>query len=561
LRIEAGISVVIKTTDGEQAMQHQNLISNFCKQFLTLIFIAGVLTGAFPIEAQTRRGTPKTAKTGASKTPANEQTSPSATIPFPEPTKSVLSQAWESGELPQPLAMPEGNTDEVAAILAQKVAAKNNESVPALLTALQIAGFFITDKNGQVLHTPPDGKGQGLPINGWEVASVARMYGDNRTINLGELDRQLKSVPVLRGFAADGGSVGAVLIEGIRANADNTHNPFLRVWARFIIELGKNSDTKYDLASGAKAEQINLDTIQHLLIMRRLYGDFWATAEKYINENTRAERKNPTQNPTQVKFVNAGFSRNQTENSAINNFEFLQFANVVDDTKKPDRLCRLDGDAPTISDAAATTIGLVWDEKLDKLINSDDPDIRKAGSRRAGFLAAANILLAYAKFIQTYAALETMITAEDSAPLVRTRNAAPGGRKKLQASVRLNIGKWQDYNCLRMAMNVMTGLDFSTMNDGPLGGVGVQWSLTEGGGRDYYSNRTGVNESGEQIVGFSAENAKRIQDKGVAAGSGLVNWTFNKTSDKGISEIILVGTPQSDAKNGKCCKCAKTRAS
>jgi hypothetical protein len=49
-----------------------------------------------------------------------------------------------------------------------------------LIAALQLAGFFITDKSGEFIVTPANGKGQGLPINGWEVASVAKMYGEAR---------------------------------------------------------------------------------------------------------------------------------------------------------------------------------------------------------------------------------------------------------------------------------------------------------------------------------------------------------------------------------------------
>jgi hypothetical protein len=98
-----------------------------------------------------------------------------------------MSAVWTSGELPQPLPAPENAGDEYIAVLAQKIAARNDESIPALLTALQLSGFFITDKDGSPLHTPPNGRGQGLPINGWEAASAAKMYGDNRTVKLSDL--------------------------------------------------------------------------------------------------------------------------------------------------------------------------------------------------------------------------------------------------------------------------------------------------------------------------------------------------------------------------------------
>jgi hypothetical protein len=525
-------------------MRNQNLSRNFIKQIFTFILVTIILFGALPIEAQTKRGTPKTVKASEKKTASTEPNTNSAETSFAKPSNSVMSQSWQSGELPQPLPTPAGSTDEVAAILAQKVAARNQESVPALLTALQLSGFYVTDKKGEIALAPPGGKGQGLVINGWEVASAARMYGGNRTVNLAHLDAQLMSVPILRRIPAEqqGKTIGAALMQGIAKQADNKSNPYLRVWARFIIELGKNSAGKYDLQNSSNAA-INLDAIQHLLIMRRLYGDFWATAERFKNQKAGLE----TQNQTEVRFEKAGFNRN----SAAHNLQAADFGAPTADEPKQNEKCRFEGDMPSVLDGIAASFGFGWDEVLERLADGDDEYYKGKASKYAAFLSVANILLVYAKFIQTYAALEATITAEDSAPLVRTKNAVPGARKKLKAFVRMNIGEWQSYNCMRTIMNFVSGLDFATLNDGPLSGVGVQWGLTQGGAGDFYSNSTGINQSGEQIVGFTAENPKRIQDKGVGAGRGLGNLTFNKTDDKGTTEIILEGTPQRNAKLGK----------
>jgi hypothetical protein len=67
-------------------------------------------------------------------------------------SNQTLSQSWQPGQLP-PVA---GNTNEVAEILAQKVAAKTDESIPALLTSLQLSGFFITNKDSSVLLDLPE---------------------------------------------------------------------------------------------------------------------------------------------------------------------------------------------------------------------------------------------------------------------------------------------------------------------------------------------------------------------------------------------------------------------
>ena len=540
-------------------MRSRNLTSDLFKRIFTFILTASVLFGALPVEAQTRRAAPKTVKASQKKAEANEQTTISAETVFPKPANSVMSQPWQSGELPAPLAMPAGNTDEAAAILAQKVAAKTDESVPALLAALQIAGFFVTDKNGQVALAPPDGKGQGLVVNAWEVAGMAKMLGDEKRVSLAELDKSLQSVPLLSELSKNNHNIGALLVEGIKANAANTRNPYLRVWARFIIELGKNSARKYDIGTAKGAAEIELDPVQHFLIMRRLYGDLWGRAELWKARIGIAR----FENRNEARFVNAsyspaasfGASRRESDKAFLN--YNVSFASPVDEPQ-PDQKkipCRMDGNAPTVMDAGATVSGVGWDKLLGYLEDAYQGTPTEAAVKKFSlYQAAANIILAYAKFIQSYAALETRIAVEDAEPLIRTRNVIPGARKRLKAEVRMNIGNWQMYNCLRLVMNATTGIDFATLNDGPIGDVGVQWALTEGGGGDYYSNSTGVNRAGEEIVVFAADAPRRIQDKGVGAGPGTKglrtnNLTYSKTDGQGIAENILEGAPQKNEKN------------
>ena len=470
-----------------------------------------------------------------------------------------MSQPWRSGSLPAPLPVPSGNPDEIAALLAQKVAAKTDESVPALLTALQLAGFFITDKNGQVAFAPPDGKGQGLSVNGWEIASMAKMFGEGKRVPLAELDKSLQTVPTLSKIPQNDQKIGSLLIDGIKANAVNTDNRFLRTWARLIIELGKFSRDKYDLPT-ADAGRIELDPVQHFLITRRLYGDLWARAEKYRFQMLQS--KLPNASP--ARFVRTSFNPVPAANStAISTDLEIKSSHPIragilpeDDKTIP---CRMDGNAPTVMDAGATLSGVGWDKLLGYLEDAYEGTPAEAAIKKFGlFQAAANTILAYAKFIQTYAALETRIVAEDAAPLIRTKNAVPGGRKRLRAEVRMDIGDWQMYNCIRMVMNTTTGLDFATLNDGTLGDVGVQWGLTKGGAGDLYSNSTGVNQAGEQIVGFAADAPRRVQSttgrtNQITAG----NVTYTKTDGQGLAENILEGTPQRNAKIGRVSEVTK----
>ncbi|HLM59575.1 MAG TPA: hypothetical protein VK308_02110, partial [Pyrinomonadaceae bacterium] len=530
--------------------------SRFLTTTFALILLSLFLSGSFPAFAQTKR-----AATNPKTVPAEQIVSE---------TNAVMSAAWNSGTLPAPLALPEGNIDEIAAILARKVAAKNEESIPALIAALQLAGFFITDKSGEFIVTPANGKGQGLPINGWEVASVAKMYGEARETTLTDLNEALKLFPALKN--AD---VAGLLLSGIRRNAENQYNAYLRAWSRFIIELGKNSAAKYDILSGAKTEQVKLDAIQHLLIMRRIYGDAYARAERYKSIAGDVDNKlsNPNfqrQGEGKARFINAAFSPSEnslaphslrSENLPFNQTPTFSKAgfNVEkvssDDPPKKDPPCQMDGNVPTIMDAAATGIGFGFDQFMGHL--EDVWEATPAGQaveKYGKYLGFANALLAYGKFIQTYGSLETKLVLEDAPPLIRTKNSIPGDRKKLRAEVRMNIGNWQMLNCARLALNIASGgADFSTATDGPQGGVGVRWHLDEGGAGDSYSNRGGYTGK-EQIVGFTQDGATRIQDRGTGAGVGsktaVKDLTYTKTDDQGIARIMLEGSPQKNAKIG-----------
>jgi hypothetical protein len=510
--------------------------SSVMKKFTALLILLTAICSLTPF-AQTRG---KTGVKAAAETLASE-------------TNEAMSAAWKSGVLPVPSALPSDNPDESARILAEKVAARNEESVPALLTALRLSGFFITDKKGEIFLAPGDGKGQGLVINGWEAASAAKMYGAGRAANLAELGRRLQSIPEFG--QAD---IANALLEGVRRNAESTGNTYLRFWARFIVELGKNSADKYDILSGATAEQVSLDAIQHLVLMRRLYGDIFALGEKYKPDaQTRAAAS--FQNEDRPQLVKAGFSFDGSSPFRQSNgetyFRTFGFSDAPDAALPADEKqipCRMDGLAPIVMDATALAVGVGFGELTGYLEQAleNTPAGDKLGkfTRLTGIM---NILLAYAKFIQTYASLESKIVLEDAPPLIRTKNAVPGERKNLRTEVRVDIGNWQMYNCIRTAMNVTTGIDFATLNDGPLGDVGIRWHLDAGGAGDVYSNAGGITGQ-EQIVGFAQPGAGRIQNKGTSAGTGagaVKDITYTKTDSNGIARITLEGSPQKNFKS------------
>lgn len=453
-----------------------------------------------------------------------------------EEAKPELSEAWNSGQLPAALAVKASDGNAAIVELAAKIKAGNSESTAALLAALQQAGFFVTNKDGSVLLAPDDGKGQGLVINGWEVASAVKMFGTKKTVSVTELDATLKTIANFREVNA-----ASMMMDGVRANAENRENKYLRAWARLILELGGSDENAAGFAAdGNSAGEEKINPIQHLLLFRRLYGDISAVANRF---RMRAAMPGIGENVETV--------RPQRFYGAMEHSVDPQPSAAADETAIP---CKMDGNAPTIMDASATIIGTGYGELMGYLTDAFEGTPTGTVLEKVGMAqAVANIVLVYAKFIQTYAALEVKISLQGEPPLVRTKNAAAGERKNLKADVRMNIGNWQMYNCIRTAMNLTAGIDFATLNDGPIGDIGVTWSLAQGSGKDTYSNRDGINQSGEQIVGFT-QGGPRIQDAGTKAGPGgngiqVGNARYTKTDGNGVAQIMLEGSPQKNHKS------------
>ena len=201
----------------------------------------------------------------------------------------------------------------------------------------------------------------------------------------------------------------------------------------------------------------------------------------------------------------------------------------------------------TIADIRATAATSVFGEVMSWLEKKLGGSAGDLFGNYGKFANIANIILAYAKFIATYAALETEITVENP-PLVRNTNTQAGQRRQLTAKVSMNIGKFQQVNCFRWLLNFGTGLDFNLLNDGPMEGVEVNWHIQSGGTADFYHS----GDKSLQLVQF-AGNGPRIQDAGTYAGipgkggTPVGNLTSTKTDSQGNARILLEGVSRRNA--------------
>lgn len=422
---------------------------------------------------------PLTGHTGNSSRPSPEKTGPAKS--------RAMARAFTEGKLPDPLRLPPGTPDQQATALAKAISLRDESSTAALYAAILAAGFSVRDEDGALTHTV--NPGQGLTFDAWELAAAAKMYGEGRNVELAYLAEGLRSIPELKQVRLD-----RVLLEGIRTHANGDH-PLRRFLARFIVELGRHADQPYDLLGNADPQSIVLDAVQSALILRRLYGDFYALG--------------------------------QSERQAIHigNVHFLHASYVTRNVPAQGGQQPCGGvGTEVVHDLMALGLTQFWgnlfgETRMGKVVN------------------VANIILAYAQLIATYAALETEITIEN-APLVRTKNSTPGERRQLTAKVTMNIGNYQKFNCFRHMLNTFTGLDFKLLDDGPVEGAEVNWHVEQ------------ELDAGNRGIAGITDGGPRIQDAGTYAGvSGrpgvaVRNPTRSKTDKNGIARTFLEGTPK-----------------
>ena len=403
---------------------------------------------------------------------------------------------------------PQGTPDEVAAELAKRVAAGDDQSMPALLAAIMAAGFGVRDSDGGVTQTVQPG--QGLIFDAWEIASMAKMYGERRTVELSYLCDALKTIPELKEAPLE-----TIIINGIRKQAVSDQ-PELRFWARFIVELGRNSSPRYDLLGNGNQTSIRIDAIQNALILRRVTGDIYTLSQRPAQASKQSNRSSlVAAHKPQSKIVYAHASQAQP--------------------------CTLSETESLVADVRALGLTTAFGELMSFVEKKVGGSAGELFGGYGKFANISNIVLAYFKFILTYANLGTEITVENP-PLVRNTSTAAGQKRQLTAKVFMKIGKLQQVNCFRWLLNAGLGLDFNLPNDGPLEGVGVNWHLVSGGFADYYHG----GDRDAQIVWFTG-TGPRIQDAGTYAGipgkggTPVGNLTQTKTDAQGNARILLEG--------------------
>jgi len=337
------------------------------------------------------------------------------------------------GELPKSAPIPMGTTDNAAAVLAKQVLAGDAGSLPALLRAIDLAGFTIQHDGATV--QAPSGVSQGIAFQAWEVQAIDKLMRDRLETSFGEVAALFAST------TTETASIPfeILMYEGIRTNATGT-NAALRFWAQFIIELGWQGPYAYDLMSDNTLTNVTVDAVQTAFIFKRLSADLAVFANNH----------SPT--PLKARSLRTGVRAAGTASSPCTTEGIKQEI--------------MDWNAAVISTGFAELMGYL--EKIAGLA---------AGEKLGKIAGISNLALTYLKLVATKAMFTAKVEMDGGPPLKRTtKTTTDGERKTLTATVTMDDTNAQWVNCLRPAINAM-GLDFDLPHAGAVRGAEINWRL------------------------------------------------------------------------------------
>ena len=431
----------------------------------------------------------------------------------------AMAVAFDTGALPRPLPAPSGDLDQAAATLAKQVAARDENSTSALMTALQMAGLSIRGKDGNMLLQPAT-RGQGMALDEWEVAAIAKLYGRGTEMSLADLGVVLSRI--IPGIEKP--STAKLLTEAI-THASGGAQP-LRFWARFIAELGHYSEEPYDLLSGQVGpEAIKLDAIQLSLILLRMTGELSALDRAPTLPKKPAARLHRQPGIPAPVLADAVFHPRSR----------VRLLPVAETTPGSGPPCQLNEFQSTVLDATALADDFLLTSLVERIKEN------WSGLEHYGRASKkANLVLIIAKLIWTYCALNVEVTM-DNPPLIRSEDTDPGQSRVLKANVTFNINTWQILNCLRPILNIVKVDLGNVPNHGAASGAGVEWNLLEGG--------TNHKQGGFHYVhSYDTANYLAIDQLAFVFfdnGPGFQGETWSTVADEdGVATMKVTGRPQ-----------------
>lgn len=397
--------------------------------------------------------------------------------------------------LPEPADFGGAPSDKLAAALAREISNYNEDRLPLLITMLQRAGFFIINNERKTIYQPTTGNGMGLAFFDFEVAGMYKLSRRGFVTSIEKMAAAItKDSPEISSSV-----VADLIVKDLRTSANST-NKIVRFWARLIIELGKASPNPVDLTVGdVKSAPLNI--IQASLLERRLIGDIAALAMKM-------SASSPFTKPGNNIFITASYSNHRV---------------------LPD--CQLNDVEGLIMDAASLGLTIGYDQLIKYIQTIISTKAGEVLGKVASGLGTLNTVLSWVKLVAALMSLKGSLTIEDPMPLVRTRNAVEGQSRMMTARVWAEVGNLSYLNCVRLALNASTGLDFSMPNDGPLADRDISWELK--GESSFAGQKSSQTGEFDNFVNLKAPSDVAQRDP-----------TKQITNANGESRMQLVGAPK-----------------
>lgn len=420
--------------------------------------------------------------------------------------------------------------------LAKKAAdmiLKNDEdSLPALIGALQLAGFYIVDKNKKILFVPP--RANGAAFKDFEVAGLLRgsYFGIGST-----LEKYGKTVagnsPKLDKF--DIGSGLLADLQGAR-NSKDEQNLFL---AELIFALGNGTN---ELTS----PQSKLNFIQASLIERRFLTDLVSAYENVSGGQSLINRQQNFNKTFGEVFVNASYNNFITRNSYDSpcpNVETMEDA--IGYKGKGEKVAKFFG----YEHAGKQALNDIM-EKSD-LLQEVSQGVEKA-----------NLIMTYLKLLISNLFIEADIDVPNS-PLVRTKSNLlinRGQERIVTAKFKVYFPNSSEINCVGKAIKIgsdITGFggpEFEVPQEGPMKEIPVKWEPLDKAevaplyvdsldGKSVYNQKTDTNGE-NKIKATGKEQKKNLENIPVSPVPKYDHWkvsvaTENMDAEKDLPKIFF----------------------
>lgn len=439
------------------------------------------------------------------------------------PEQNSLADFSTKG-LPEAYLLGDAASPELAKKAAAAILKNDENSLPALIGALQKAGFHIIDKNQKIIFQPT-AIPNGTAFFDYEVAGMLRSTQLGAVTTLEKMvgmltgnDPQLKALRIASLILSDLQDASRLTRERIeKAPRDEMASTQQKTYlAALVLELWAQT-------GGPITTNSNINLIQASIIERRFLGDLLATySESQSPQAFFIPRRPVLDSRASVRFVHVSWSPPlQDPCKAIETIDKIQGyeskgRKVV---KAFDRVMNTLATGEYTDDVPGGILKKIPESNQFKKM------FEERFKKVADGFEKLNIVMSYVKLIAANMNIKADLHVEDPMPLIRTKhNRNTGQERVVTAKFSIEFAGSEEINCTAKAAKLMTGLEVEVPEDGPLKEVPVIWEMLVEG--DRYSRHAGYPVLVDAVDKTRGDTSRQ------------------RTNELGENKIKLTGKPQ-----------------